>query len=122
VAVAALDQRVGEALDVAAGLPHARVHEDRRVEPLDVVAGAHHRVPPGVLDVSLELDTERAVVPDRPGAAVDLRGLKHVPAPLAQRHELVHQGVVVSHPPDRGFTRRAPGYVVVRVEKVGRGR
>ncbi len=61
----AVDQRIGEAGDVAARLPDARVHQDRRVEPLDVVARADHRVPPAVLEVLLQLDAERAVVPDR---------------------------------------------------------
>ncbi|MDZ7632617.1 MAG: hypothetical protein U5K74_15040 [Gemmatimonadaceae bacterium] len=38
----AVDQRVGEAGHVPARLPDARMHEDRRVEPLDVIARAHH--------------------------------------------------------------------------------
>ena len=86
----AVDQRIGEAGDVAARLPHPRMHQDRRVEPLDVVARAHHRVPPVVLDVRLELDAERAVVPHRSRPAVDLRRLENEAVPLAQRHELVH--------------------------------
>ena len=56
LAVAAIDERIGENLHVAARLPHARVHEDRRVEPFHVVARAHHRVPPPVLQILLELD------------------------------------------------------------------
>ena len=86
----AVDERVDEAADVAARLPHPRMHEDRGIEALDVVARAHHRVPPALLQVALELDAERAVVPDRPEAAVDLRGLKHEPAPLGERHEFFH--------------------------------
>ena len=74
--VLAIDERVGEPGDVAARLPHARVHEDGRIEPLDVVARADHRVPPPVLDVPLELDAERAVVPHGPGAAIDLGRLE----------------------------------------------
>ena len=50
LAVLAIDERIGEAGDVAARLPHPRMHQDRRVEPLDVVARAHHRVPPAVLE------------------------------------------------------------------------
>ena len=53
LAVAAVDERIGEAGDVAARLPHPRMHQDRRVEPLDVVARADHRVPPAILEFFL---------------------------------------------------------------------
>ena len=52
--------------------PDLRVHEDPGVEPDDVVALLDHRPPPGALDVVLELDAERPVVPDGVDAAVDL--------------------------------------------------
>ena len=42
----ALDERVGEAVEVAGGLPDLRVLEDRRVEGDDVVALLQHRAPP----------------------------------------------------------------------------
>ena len=84
----AVDERIDEAGDVTARLPRPRMHEDRRVEPLDVVARAHHRRPPAVLEVLLQLDAERTVVPHRAGAAVDLGDLEDEAAPLAERHEL----------------------------------
>ena len=43
-----------------------------------------------VFDVLLEFDAEWSVVPDRAGAAVDLRGLKDIAASFTQRHELLH--------------------------------
>jgi hypothetical protein len=46
LAVRAVDERIRERRDVATRLPHTRMHEDRGVEPLDVVPRAHHRVPP----------------------------------------------------------------------------
>jgi hypothetical protein len=64
LAVAAIDQRIHEAADMAARLPYSRVHQDGRIESLDVRPRAHHRVPPALLDVLLELDAERAVIPD----------------------------------------------------------
>ena len=73
LARAAVDERVGEAGEVAAGLPHARVLEDRRVERDDVVALLEHRAPPLVLDVRLQQDAVVAVVVRRAEAAVDLR-------------------------------------------------
>src|ERR1019366_4554414 len=68
----AVDQRIDEAADVSARLPHAWMHQDRGVQPLDVVARAHHRVPPALLQVALLLDAERTIVPHRAEAAVDL--------------------------------------------------
>ena len=75
VAVQALDQRVVEHLDVPGGHPHLARQDDRAVQADDVVAAGDHRPPPLPLDVLLELDAERAVVPRRLGAAVDLAGL-----------------------------------------------
>ena len=73
LAGAAVDQRVGEAGQVAGGLPHARVLQDRRVDRDDVVAFGQHRAPPLVLDVVLEQHAVVAVVVGRADAAVDLR-------------------------------------------------
>ena len=87
----ALDERVGEALEVARGLPDPRVLEDRRVEGDDVVAVLEHRPPPLVLDVVLQQDPVVAVVVGRAEAAVDLRGGEDEAAPLAERDDLLHR-------------------------------
>ena len=65
VAAPALDQRVAERADVAAGDPHLGVHQDPGVEADDVVAVLDHRAPPGALDVVLELDARGARSPTR---------------------------------------------------------
>ena len=57
VALAAFDQGVAEAGDVAAGDPHLRVHQNGGVQPYDVIPLLHHRVPPEVLQVALQLHT-----------------------------------------------------------------
>src|SRR6202012_5743103 len=50
--------------------------DDRRIEPDNVVTAGDHRPPPLPLDVLLELHAQRAVVPRRLRAAVDLaRGI-----------------------------------------------
>src|ERR1035437_9212327 len=87
----AVHERIDEPTDVPARLPHARMHKDRGIETLDVVARAHHRVPPALLQVALQLDAERTVVPDGAKAAVDLGGLKNEPTPLGERHEFFHE-------------------------------
>ena len=108
----ALDERVGEALDVPRRLPRARVHQDRGVERDHVVALLDVRPPPLGLDVVLQQDPVVAVVVGRGEAAVDLRGLEDEAAPLAQGDDLlhghgVHVGVVgaVTVPSCRRFRR-----------------
>ena len=121
LAVAAIDERIGEPGDVTARLPDARVHQDRGVEPLDVVARAHHRVPPAVLEVLLQLDAERTVVPHGPGAAVDLGGLEDESAPLAERHELFDDVGLVRHPTKINSPKRGPQGRNGLLQHVGEG-
>ena len=86
----AVDHRVGEAADVARGFPDLRVHDDRAVEPDHVVAHLDVVAPPGVLDVPLQLDAQRAVVPEAVDPAVDLARGEDEPPALAERDQLVH--------------------------------
>ncbi len=87
----AVHQRVGEAGDVAGRLPDLRVHDDRGLKPDDVVAAAHHVVPPAVADVLLQLGPERAVVEEAVEAAVDFGGLENEAAALGERDNVVHR-------------------------------
>src|SRR6185436_20121281 len=80
----ALDERVGEALEVARGLPDTRMLEDRRVERDDVVAFLQHGPPPLGLDVALQQHAVVAVVVGRAEPAVYLRGGEDEAAPLAR--------------------------------------
>ena len=91
VAVQALDQRVGEPGDVAARLPDLRGHDDRGLQPDDVVAELDHRTPPATADVAAQLDPERAVVPRRTQPAVDLAGLEDDPPALGQGRDGLHE-------------------------------
>jgi hypothetical protein len=91
LALLAVDHRVGEVGDVARRAPDHRVHQDRRVEADDVLAVAHHRLPPGVFDVALELDAQWTVIPGAVDAAVELRRLKDEPGALGHRDQLLHQ-------------------------------
>src|SRR6185437_8418200 len=91
LAAFAIDQRVGEVLQMARGFPGARMLQDRAVETDDVAARRHHRAPPRLLDVALEFDAERAVVPRRAEAAVDLACGEDDSAALAEIDQLVHR-------------------------------
>jgi hypothetical protein len=92
VAALALGERVGELADVARGDPGLARQDDRRVEPDDVLTGGDHRAPPLPLDVLLELDAQRAVVPRRARSAVDLTAREHEPATLAEGDDGVDDG------------------------------
>src|SRR5579884_2009219 len=85
----AVDQRVGEVLHVAAGLPDAGVHDDRGLDRLHVVAQLDHPPPPGVADVAAQPGAQRAEVVQRVDAAVDLARLEDEAALLAQRDQLL---------------------------------
>ena len=89
-ALTAVDHRIGEVIDMAAGLPYGRMHDDGSIETDHVGTALDEFPPPHSLDLVLQLDTERAVVPTGPGAAVDLTGLKHEASPLAERNERIH--------------------------------
>src|SRR5699024_7479415 len=84
VARLALHQRVDERLDVAGRRPDLARQDHRRVQADDVLAAGDHRTPPLALDVLLQLDAERTVVPGRLRAAVDLPAGVDEPPPLAE--------------------------------------
>ena len=87
-----VDERVRERVDVARRLPDGRVHEDGRVEAHHVVVLPHHRVPPPLPHVPLELDAQRAVVVDGPQPAVDLGRREQEPAAFGEGDERVEVG------------------------------
>ncbi len=91
MAVAAVDERVGEVGEVARSGPDRRRRQDRGVEPHHVVTPLDHRLPPGVLDVAQQVDPERSVVVGRAEAAVDLGGLEDEAASLAEADDLFQQ-------------------------------
>jgi len=87
----AVDERVGEAADVAGGHPDLRVHDDRGLQPDHVVAELDRVPPPELADVAPEGDAVGPVVVQPPETAVDLAGGVHEPAALAERRDLLHQ-------------------------------
>ena len=98
----AFDERISERIEMAAGFPHSRVHNDRRINADDVLAVLHHRFPPRAFDIIFQLDAERTVIPESADAAVDLTALKNKAAPLAQRYDGFH----VRHAPSSSTPSR----------------
>ena len=62
LAVLIIYHRVVEGIHMAGSLPHCRVHEDSRVETNDVLVHLHHRFPPVLPDVLLQLHSVLSVV------------------------------------------------------------
>ena len=100
----AVEQRVGEACHMAGRDPGLRVHDDGRVEADVVRAFLHEFLEPGLFDVVLELNAERAVVPAVGQTAVDLGACEDKTTVFAEGNDLVHGLFTVFHhssrPPD----------------------
>ena len=100
--LAAIDHVVVEEVVMARTLPHLRVHDDRAVDAghfkgrrgagrgVQLVVGRDHVVPPGLADVPLQFDAQRAVIPKTLQPAVNLAGLKEKSPPPAQGDQLFH--------------------------------
>jgi len=88
--VLAVDHRVAESSHVARGFPDPRIHDDRAIEPNDVVAHLDVVAPPGLFDIPLQFDAERTVIPEAVDSAIDLARGEDEPSALAQRDQLVH--------------------------------
>ena len=52
-AIAVIDQRIVERINVARSLPYRRVHKDCGVDTYDIFVEQHHTLPPILLDVIL---------------------------------------------------------------------
>ena len=70
--VAVVDEGIVECIDVAAGLPDGRMHEDGAVDAHDVLVEQHHGLPPILLDIVLQFNTILTVVIDGAESVVDL--------------------------------------------------
>ena len=55
-------QRVIEGIYVAGGFPDGRVHQDGGVYPYDILVELHHRLPPILFDVVLQLGAVLSIV------------------------------------------------------------
>ena len=97
LAGAAVDERVGEAGEVAGRVPDLRVQDDRAVEQDDVVALLHHRALPLGLHVLLQQHAVMAVVVRRAEAAVDVGRREDERPAAAQRRDLLdRRGALVA--------------------------
>ena len=70
--IAVVDEGVVESIHVTAGLPRRGVHENSGIDADDVLMQEHHRLPPVLLDVVLQLHAVLSVVIDSAEAIVDI--------------------------------------------------
>ncbi len=78
----AFHHRVAECVLVAARLPNGAIHQDRAVHADHVITLVHHHVPPKILEVALQFDAKRSVIPEAIEAAVNFARLENEAAPL----------------------------------------
>ena len=86
----AIHHRIAEGFFVSARLQHGAMRQDRAVHPHDIIALAHHHPPPVLLEIILQLDPERTVIPAAIQAAVDFARLENESPPLAQADDFLH--------------------------------
>ena len=96
-AALAVHQGVGEGTDMAGGDPGLRVHDDGGIQTHIVGRLLDELLQPGLLNVVLELDTQRAVVPRVCQTAVDLGTCVDVAAVLAEIDDHVKRLFTVLH-------------------------
>ena len=101
------------------GLPGLARQDHRGVEADDVVAGLHHRAPPLALDVLLQLDAERAVVPGRPGAAVDLAAGEDEPPALGEGDDVVDGRRGAAWPREAAPAVGCAGWLTAKRQTIG---
>ena len=92
----ALQQWVGEVLDVTGRHPDLGVHENAGVDAHDVVAQLDHAAPPGAFDVVAQRHSQGAEVVHALDATVDLARLIKEAAALREGDELLHQRLRLS--------------------------
>ena len=76
----AVHQRIGETSQMSGCYPRLRIHQDRAVYTHIIFIVLYKLLPPGLLDVILQLYTERAVIPGIGQSPVNLGSGEHKPA------------------------------------------
>ena len=90
LALLAVEERVGEGSDVAAGFPYTRVHEDVGIHFVAVLSLLDEALSPGVLHIVLQSGAEGAVVPGIGEAAVNITAGENETSGFAEGYDLLH--------------------------------
>ena len=94
MALIALCQRVGKAVDVTTRHPYVRMHQDRCVDADHILAVSNHRFPPLILDVALQFNADRTVIVKASDTSVYLAALEDEASPFAEAHYGIQADVI----------------------------
>ena len=97
LALLAIHKRIGKARQMAAGHPGLGIHQNGRILAHVVGIFLDELLPPGLLDIVLQLHTQGAVVPGVGEATVDLGPGENKAAVFTQGNDLVHGFLGVFH-------------------------
>ena len=86
----AVHERVREAAQMTGSHPCLRIHDDGSVQSHIIRGFLHELLPPGTLDVVLQLYTQRAVVPGVCQTAVNFRTRVYKAAGLTEVYDFIH--------------------------------
>ena len=89
-ALLTVKERIGEAGNMTARLPHSRVHKDIGVNLIAVLSLLDKTLSPGVLNIVFQPCAERAVIPCVCKTAVDVAACKNEASVLAKSNDLIH--------------------------------
>jgi len=87
----AVDHRIRETANVAGSDQHLLHREDGTVQAENVIALLDRLAPPVILEVALQFDAERAVVPTTVEPPVEFTGLEDEALALAKTDNLLHR-------------------------------
>ena len=88
-AVAVIDQRIVERIDVARSLPYRRVHKDCGVDTYDIFVEQHHTLPPILLNIILQFYAVLSVVVNGSKAIVNITAGKDKSIFLAMGYDFL---------------------------------
>ena len=83
-------QWVNERINVPTRLPDFRIHQNRRIDAIYIIALVNKHPPPQIHNVSLQLNAQRTVVPRSRQTTVNIRTLINKTAALTQANNIFH--------------------------------
>ena len=83
-----VDHGIMEGVYMPGRFPDGRMHENSRVESLDIVVPVHHLPPPPLLDVALQLDAQWTIIVRSAETAVNIRRREDESAALGKGNDL----------------------------------
>ena len=90
MAILAIDQRVIEARDMTGSNPHFGVHQNGGIDAVGIGDLLDEKLPPQLLDVVFQFDTQRTIVPGVGQSPINFRPLEDESIGLRVANEFFH--------------------------------